>query len=96
MLKNSNKVLGIKIRGTEYIKLKLKAYPIPSSLDRAINDVKKLNVKNNYDWIFISREDELIKERLINIEYTKNFVMNIFILGKCTDIDMSRGSEGIG
>jgi hypothetical protein len=130
LFKNSNNILGVKIRGTDYIKLKLKAHPIPPSLDRAINDVKKLNLKNNYDWIFISSEDDIIKERFIkefrnkitflnpktqlkynytgsdylirnkeingNIEYAKNYVMNIYILGKCTDIVMSRGSGGVG
>jgi hypothetical protein len=130
LFKNSNNILGVKIRGTDYIKLKLKAHPIPPSLDRAINDVKKLDLKNNYDWIFISSEDDIIKERFIkefknkitflnpktqlkynytgsdyliknkeingNIEYAKNYVMNIYILGKCTDIVMSRGSGGVG
>lgn len=127
LFKNSNNVLGVKMRGTDYIKLKLKAHPIPPSLDKAIEDVKIFNLKNNYDWIFISSEDDIIKERFINefrnkiaflnpktkinyksdflvknkeingnIEYAKNYVMNIYILSKCTDIVMSRGSGGVG
>lgn len=130
LFNNSNNVLGVKIRGTDYIKLKLKFHPIPPSLDLAIEGVKYLNFKNNYDWIFISSEDNIIKERFIkefknkirflnpktkinynstgddylikskdvsgNIEYAKNYVMNIYILSKCTDIVMSRGSGGVG
>ena len=130
LFNNSNNVLGVKIRGTDYIKLKLKAHPIPPSLDVAIEGVKYLNFKNNYDWIFISSEDNIIKERFIkefknkikflnpktkinynfttgdylinnkdingNIEYATNYVMNIYILSKCTDIVMSRGSGGVG
>ena len=130
LFKNSSNVLGVKIRGTDYFKLKLKAHPIPPSLDLVVEGVKYLNSKNNYDWIFISSEDNNIKERFIkefekkirllnsktkidynstrddylirnkevngNIEYATNYVMNIYILGKCTDIVMSRGSGGVG
>ena len=130
LFNNSNNVLGVKIRGTDYIKLRLEAHPIPPSLDVAIEGVKYLNFKNNYDWIFFSSEDNFIKERFIkefknkikflnpktkinynftgddyliknkdingNIEYATNYVMNIYILSKCTDIVMSRGSGGVG
>ena len=130
MFNNSSNVLGVKFRGTDYIKLKLNAHPIPPSLDVVIGSVKYLNSKNNYDWIFFASEDNDIKERFIkefknkikmlnpktkinynftrddyliknkdvngNIEYAKNYVMNIYILSKCTDIVMTRGSGGVG
>ena len=130
LFKNSNNVLGVKIRGTDYVAMKLKSHPIPPTLDMAIKDVKNFNSKYNYDWIFISSEDDKIKERFINEfknkirflnsktkinynykekkclmrnkdivgnnEYTKNYVMNIYILSKCTDIIISRGSGSVG
>jgi hypothetical protein len=130
LFKNSNNVLGVKIRGTDYVALKLKYHPKPPALDIAITDVKKLDIKNKYDWIFISSEDDKIKERFINefknkirflnsktkvnynykqkialirskellgnIEYAKNYVINIYILSKCTDLVMSRGSGAVG
>ena len=130
LFKNSNNVLGVKIRGTDYVATKIKHHPIPPKLDVAISDVKNLDSKNNYDWIFISSEDNKIKERFINefqnkirflnsktkvnynytkkdvlnknedvmgnIEYAKNYVMNIYILSKCTDLVMSRGSGSVG
>ena len=127
---NSNNVLGVKLRGTDYITMKLKNHPIPPKLDDVISDVKKLIVKNKYDWVFIVSEDEGIKKRFINtfkdkikylnsknkinydynkkeiiiknknvagnLEYAKNYLMNIYILTKCTDIVMTRGSGGAG
>jgi hypothetical protein len=82
LFNNSNNVLGVKIRGTDYIKLKLKAHPIPPSLDVAIEGVKYLNLKNNYDWIFISSEDNIIKERFI-----KEFKNKIKFLNPKTKIN---------
>ena len=127
---NSNNVLGVKLRGTDYITMKLKNHPIPPKLDDVISDVKKLIEKNKYDWVFIASEDERIKKRFINtfidkikylnsknkinydynkkeiiiknknvagnLEYAKNYLMNIYILTKCTDIVMTRGSGGAG
>ena len=82
MFKNSSNVLGVKIRGTDYFKLKLKAHPIPPSLDLVVEGVKYLNSKNNYDWIFISSEDNNIKERFI-----KEFEKKIRLLNSKTKID---------
>ena len=127
---NSNNVLGVKIRGTDYITMKLRNHPIPPKLDDVISDVKNMILKYKYDWVFIASEDERIKERFIkafigkikylkyknkinydfnsreiiiknknvigNIEYAKNYLMNIYILTKCTDIVMTRGSGGAG
>lgn len=30
-----------------------------------IKDIKKINMENNYDWFFISTEDDLIREKFI-------------------------------
>ena len=30
-----------------------------------IKDIKKINLKNNYDWFFISTEDDMIRDIFI-------------------------------
>jgi len=82
LFNNSTNVLGVKIRGTDYFKLKLKVHPIPPGLDLAIEGVKYLNSKNNYDWIFVSSEDDKIKERFI-----KEFEYKIRLLNSKTKIN---------
>ena len=132
LFKGSKNILGVKIRGTDYITRKPRWHPIPPKVEDTINDVKKMDIKNNYDWIFFASEDEQIKEKFIkefegkikylnpniklnyyinnrtndllvkqkeicgNLEYAKNYVMNIYILSKCIDIVMTRGSGGAG
>ena len=130
LFKKSKNILGIKMRGTDYITIKAKGHAIPPNLNTTINDVKNLDMKNNYDWIFISTEDDIIRERYIkefekkikhlspkekvnydfnkksvfgnnngvkgNIEYAKNYVLNIIILSKCLDIVIARCSGAAG
>ena len=124
LFKKSKNILGIKMRGTDYVAVKPRGHAIPPNLNTTINDVKNLDMKNNYDWIFISTEDDIIRERYINefekkikhlspkekvnydfnkksvfgnnngvkgnIEYAKNYVLNIIILSKCLDIVIAR------
>ena len=123
---NSKNILGVKMRGTDYITNKIRGHSKLPNLDTTIIDVKNFNKKNNYDWIFITTEDEIIKERFIkefdnkikflnpnkkinynykekkpinsnndikgNLEYSRNYILNIIILSKCTDIIMVRGN----
>ena len=128
LFNGSKNVLGVKIRGTDYITKRPQGHPIPPKIENAINDVKNMTIKNKYDWIFFASEDETIKERFIkefkdkikylnpdkkinykynekrfffniisgDLEYAKNYVMNIYILSKCVDIIMTRGSGGAG
>ena len=128
---NSKNILGVKLRGTDYISIKPKNHPIPPTVEMAISDVKKMDLKYNYDWIFIATEDEIMKEKFINhfknkakylnpnfklnynysetkqfislhkdivgnLDYFKNYLMNIIILSRCTDIVMARGSGAAG
>ena len=129
LFNNSDNVLGVKMRGTDYISLKLKDHPIPPSLNKVFLDIKKMNKKYKYDWIFIATEDDMIKEKFIikfknnikylnpkykinynyktkefitlsknvkcNIDYTKNYLINIIILSKCKDIIAAKGSGTI-
>ena len=62
---NFKNILGVKFRGTDYIKLKPKGHPKPPNIKDAIQDVKKMNLKNRNDWIFFVSEDDKKKERFI-------------------------------
>ena len=130
LFKDSNNVLGVKIRGTDYISVKPKYHPISPTVENAIMDVKNMNTKYKYDYIFFASEDEKIKEKFIkefkdnikylnpdirinydynskkfftaqkdvigNIDYAQNYIINIYILTKCIDIVMTRGSGAAG
>ena len=56
---NSNNVLGILIRGTDYINMLSKGHPIQPSPNTVIKDVKEMDISNKYDWIFLTTEDNL-------------------------------------
>ena len=53
-------VLGVLIRGTDYISMRPKGHSIPPKINMLINDIKDFDIKNNYDWIFITTEDKII------------------------------------
>ena len=72
LFKNSNNILGILIRGTDYIAKKPRGHAIPPTPSMVIKDIKKINLKNNYDWYFISTEDDLIRDK-----FTKEFGFKI-------------------
>ena len=126
----SKNILGVKLRGTDYIAMRPGGHPKMPDLNTTINDVKNMDIKNNYDWIFISSEDERIKERYINefkqkikylnpnvainynyeqptlitrnqavkgnLDYARNYLLNIIILSKCTDLVTVRCSGAAG
>lgn len=81
---NSKNILGILVRGTDYITIKPKDHPIPPTPEMVINDIKILNKKNNYDSFFISTEDDNIrkifikefKNKLKYLIYIKNINYN--------------------
>ena len=62
---NSKNVLGVLIRGTDYIYLRPGGHAIPPKVERVITDVKKIDKKNNYDYIYFTSEDEEIKKKFI-------------------------------
>ena len=53
------------MRGTDYIAKKPKGHPIPPTPSMVIKDIKETNLKNNYDWFFISTEDDIIRDKFI-------------------------------
>ena len=95
-----------------------------------IKDIKEMNLKYKYDWIFLTTEDYLIKSIFIrtfknklkkkkkknninynykekkklgfnekikgNLQYQKNYLINIIILSKCIDIISALTSGTIG
>ena len=63
LFKNSNNILGVLIRGTDYISLKPKMHPIQPTIDMVISDVRQMDIKNNYDYIFFTTEDEKIRKK---------------------------------
>lgn len=77
LFNDSTNVLGVLARGTDYTSMKPKYHPIPPSIDKVISDVKELDKKNNYDWIFFSTEDEKIREK-----FTKVFLNKVKQLNK--------------
>ena len=65
LFNDSYNILGILMRGTDYISRKPSGHPIPPNSSMVINDIKNLNLKNNYDWFFISTEDDSIRDIFI-------------------------------
>ena len=67
LFKNSENILGVLTRGTDYINLKPHNHPIPPKFSVLINDVKEMDRKNNYKYIFFSTEDDKIRDKFIKI-----------------------------
>ena len=63
---NSKNVLGVLVRGTDYISIKPYHHSIPPSAEMAINDTKKMDSDNKYDYIFLATEDIKIRNKFIN------------------------------
>ena len=80
LFNDSTNVLGVLARGTDYTSMKPKYHPIPPSIDKVISDVKELDKKNNYDWIFFSTEDEKIREKFTKVFLNKVKQLNILII----------------
>ena len=127
---NSKNILGVLIRGTDYISKKPKGHSIPPKVEQVVKDVKIMDKKYKYDYIFFSTEDEIIKQKFIhhfvnkikvlnpsviinynykkkyninlhekiigNLDFVKNYILNIIILSKCLDIIISRCSGAAG
>lgn len=53
------------MRGTDYISRKPRQHPRPPTVEMAIKDIKEMNNKYNYNWYFISIEDDFIRAKFI-------------------------------
>ena len=65
IFKKSRNILGVLLRGTDYVANKPPGHPIPPKTEDAIKDVKLLDIKNKYDWIFLATEDNIIRHNFI-------------------------------
>ena len=70
---DSQNILGVKLRGTDY-KNRPKGHSVQPKIERVIIDVKKADLKYNYDFIFFATEDESIKKQFIP-EFKKKIKM---------------------
>ena len=62
---NSNNILGVLIRGTDYLSLKPIGHPITPNYSIVIKDIKEMDKKNNYDFFFLTTEDNFIRKKFI-------------------------------
>ena len=87
LFKDSKNILGVLGRGTDFVKLKPPDHPIPPSTETMIVDVKQMDEKNKYDWIYLATEDDNIRNTFIkefgeklkmvqnkNIDYKGGFI----------------------
>ena len=73
---NSLNILGVKMRGTDYISLRLKGHSIPPKIEQVISDTKMMDEKYKYDYIFFATEDEIIKKQFVEIFGNKLKLLN--------------------
>ena len=63
---NSKNILGVKIRGTDYIKGQPKNHPVQPPVDMMISVVKIFDEKYKFDFIFFAAEDEEIRNKFLS------------------------------
>lgn len=62
----SNNILGVLMRGTDFISAKPKNHYIPPTCEIVFKDIINMDQKNKYDYIFIATEDNNIRKKFIN------------------------------
>ena len=82
----SKNILGVLIRGTDYVSRKPKYHCIPPTVEQVIVDVKEMDQKYKYDYIYFTSEDEEIRKKFIpefkdkvkylNPKYSLNYINN--------------------
>jgi hypothetical protein len=77
LFNNSNNVLGVLARGTDYKYLAPGGHSKAPTVEKIIEDVKKMDANYTYDWIYLTTEDDKIKEN-----FTKVFGQKLKILQK--------------
>ena len=63
LFRSSKNILGVLTRGTDYTARKPREHPIPPNITDLIKDVKEMDVKYKYDYIFFSTEDDNIRDQ---------------------------------
>ena len=83
IFQDSKNVLGVLLRGTDYIAMKPRGHPIPPKTEDVIKNVKLLDNKNKYNWIFLATEDNNIRDIFIkSIGIKVKCLFNIFLMTK--------------
>ena len=78
LFRNSTNILGVLIRGIDYISIRPEAHPIQPTVETVIYDVKQMEISNTYDWIFFTTEDEYIRNKFIKALSKKIKQLNSF------------------
>jgi hypothetical protein len=65
LFQESKNVLGILIRGTDYTSKKPHLHAIQPTPEIVFEDIEKMDRKYKYKWIFVTTEDDLIREKFI-------------------------------
>ena len=60
LFKGSTNILGILTRGTDYVAGRPRGHPIPPTIEMVSNDIKEMDKRYNYDFFFVSTEDDII------------------------------------
>ena len=63
---NSKNILGVMIRGTNYVALRPKGHSIQPTVEQVITDVKIYDKEYKYDFIFFATEDETIRNKFVS------------------------------
>lgn len=71
----SDRVLGLSIRGTDYVKLRAKNHPIQPEIEVVIEDAKKMMKQYNCNKIFVATE-EIKYQRALKHHFPDAFVTN--------------------
>ena len=61
LFKRSNNILGILVRGTDYLACKPYGHPIQPNPKMIYKDIIKMDKKYKYDYIFLTTEDDSIR-----------------------------------
>ena len=62
---NSKNILGVMIRGTNYVALRPKGHSVQPTVEQVISDVKIYDNQYKYEFIFFATEDETIRNKFV-------------------------------
>lgn len=66
LFNNSKNILGVLLRGTDYLTIKPKGHPKPPDIELVFQDIKNMEKKNKYEYFFLTTEDEIIRNKFIS------------------------------
>ena len=64
LFNDTKNVLGVLARGTDFFNGPA-GHSIPPKTEKMIEDVKKMDEKNKYDWIYLATEDDNIRSKFV-------------------------------